>query len=65
MIRLSLRRNKKQTIKLHDITGPHLTIVIKGNQYMVKVRNEFDTLQETFESHALNNEYEIFVSINI
>ena len=44
------------------MTGPHLPI---SNKYTVTVRNKFDTLQETRESHAPDDEYEYFVTAHI
>ena len=36
-----------------------------SNQYMVTVRNKFDTLQETSERYTPNDEYENFVTAHI
>ena len=34
------------------------------NEYTVNVRNKFDTVQETFESHTPNDNYEKFVTVD-
>ena len=49
---------------LHDITGPHLPIVI-SNKYTITIRNKFDTLQETSKRHTSNNDYQNFVTAHI
>ena len=54
-IRLSLHRIKNnEQVKLHDVTGPHSSNM---------VRNNFDTLPKT--SEHTNEEYENFVTIHI
>ena len=61
-IHLSQHRNKKQSVKPSLYNWPSLANSDISNQYTVIVRNKFDTLQETFERHTLNDTYENFVT---
>ena len=62
---LSLHRNKKQNFKSTHYDWHSLTNCDMRNEYMVNVRNKLDTLQEIFDWHTPNNEYENFVTNNI
>ena len=51
--------------KIHQNNWSSLTSSNIRNQYMVTVRNKFDTFQETYETLILNDEYENFVTAHI
>ena len=57
-LRLSLRRNKKHTVKSTCTTDPYLPIGIIAI-------NKIDTPQEILETHTFNDEYEKFIIIDI
>ena len=42
------------------MTGRHLQRDM-SNQYLVTIRNKLDTLQEIYETHTSNDEYENFL----
>ena len=60
---LSLRRNKKQTVKIIRHNGSSFRDISK--KQTVTVRNKFDTLREISERHTLNNEYEYLVTAHM
>ena len=62
--RLSLRRNKKQTIKTTRFNLFSLTKRNISNKYSVTVRNKIDT-QEISERYTLNDKYENFVTAHM
>jgi len=64
-LRLSLRRNKKQTSKSVRHEWSTLANSDICNRYAVAVRNKFDILQETSESPSPNEEYENFVCAHL
>ena len=62
---MSLRRNKKQTIKTTSYDWFTLTNWDTSSQYTATVRNKFDALQETSKRHTRDDEYENFVTAHI
>ena len=48
---------------MHLVNGRDLQYLLIS--LLIAVRNKFDTLQVTFESHSTNDEYENFVSAYI
>ena len=54
-----------QTFKASQYDWSSLANCDIRDHYTVTVQNKFDTLQETFERHTLNDEYENFVTIHI
>ena len=60
-IRLSLRRNKTETVKIKRYDWFSLTSRNISNEYKIIVRNKFDTLLEISETHNPNKEQENFV----
>ena len=64
-IRLSLRKNKKQTGKTVRYDWSTLANNDICEHYSVTVRNKFNILQETGERHSPNDEYENFVTAHL
>ena len=60
-----VQRNKKQTVKSTHYDWSSLTNSDIRNQYIVTMRNKFDTHQETSERHTQNEDYENFVTTHI
>ena len=56
---------EKKTVKASRYDWSSLTNNDDRNQYPKTARNSFDTLQQTFEIHTTDNEYEDFVTTHI
>ena len=64
-IRLSLRRNKIQTIKTTRYDWFSLVYRDISYKYTETLWNKFDTLQEISETHTPNDKYKIFVTAHM
>ena len=64
-IHLSQCRTKTWTDKASWYDWSSIAKSNKYNQYMVTVRNKFDTLQEIFERHISNDQYENSVTAHV
>ena len=54
-------RNKKQAVKTIHYDWSSLTHIDIRNKYIVTVRNNLESLQETFKKDSPNEEYEKFI----
>ena len=64
-IRLSVRRNKKQSVETTRYYWSSLNNTPISNKYSVTVRNKFDTLQDISETPTPNDEYENYVTAHM